>query len=105
MLEASQTILFSLPVAVLGISEDIVVQCNKAWAEDTGDHWVALGKSVDNALPPDVVEFVHKVKLSGTNKKSITMNEVTGHLFGSVMRGDDKGPEGVILVFIRGDSL
>ena len=36
MLEANQTILFSLPVAVLGISDDIVAQCNQAWVEDTG---------------------------------------------------------------------
>jgi hypothetical protein len=30
---------------------------------------------------------------------------VTGHLFGSVIPGDDKEPRGVILAFIRGDSI
>jgi two-component system, NtrC family, sensor kinase len=105
MLEASQTILFSLPVAVLGISENIVIQCNKAWAEDTGDQWVALGKSVRNALPADVVEFLHEVQDSRISKKRITMNGVTGHIFGSVIRGDDKTPKSIILVYIRGDLI
>jgi two-component system NtrC family sensor kinase len=105
MLEASQMILFSLPIAVLGISEDIIVQCNEAWTEDTGNRWDVLGKSVESALPPDVAEFVQEVKVSGKTKKRTTMNGVTGHLFGSVIPGDDKEPRGVILAFIRGDSI
>lgn len=105
MLEASQTILFSLPVAVLGISDDIVVQCNQAWAEDTGDRWVSLGKTVDNALSPEVVEFVEEVKVGGKMRKKITMKGNPGCLFGSPIRGDDTQVKGVMLVFIRGDSV
>jgi len=104
-LEISQTILFSLPVAVLGISEDIVIQCNKAWAKDTDDRWFALEKSAENALPADIVEFLQEVKVSGTSKKRITMNGVTGHIFGSVIRGEDKDPKSITLVFIRGDVI
>jgi len=104
-LEVSQTILFPLPVAVLGISEDIAIQCNKAWAKDTDDRWFALGKSVENALPAGIVEFLQEVKASGTSKKRITMNGVTGHIFGSVIRGEDKDPKSITLVFMRGDLI
>jgi hypothetical protein len=105
MLEASQVILFFLPVAVLGISDDIIVQCNEAWTENTGCRWDVLGKSVESVLPSDVVEFVQEVKVSGKSNKRTSINGGTGHLFGSVIPGDDKDPRGVILVFIRGDSI
>ena len=105
MLEASQTILFSLPVAVLGISDDIVVQCNQAWAEDTGDRWASLGKTMGNALSPEVVEFVEKVKVSGKIRKKLEINFNPGCLFGSPILGDEQQVKGVMLVFIRGDNV
>jgi two-component system, NtrC family, sensor kinase len=105
MLEASQTILFSLPVAVLGISENIIVQCNNAWATETGDRWGSLGKSVENALSPEVMEFVEAVKAQGKTKKRITMNGIEGCLFGSSVRGEDNKERGIILVFVHGDCI
>jgi two-component system NtrC family sensor kinase len=105
MLEASQTIIFSLPVPVLGISEDIVVQCNQAWAEDTGDRWAALGKNIENALSPEVIAFVDEVKARGKMTRMISINGIQGWIFGSAMGLDGSLPAGVMLVFIRGDSI
>jgi two-component system, NtrC family, sensor kinase len=103
MLEASQSIIFSLPLPVLGISDGIVVQCNEAWAVETGDRWASLGADIQDSLPPEIVEFIEEVKLHGKTKKKITLNEVTGCLFGSTIRSVDNKERGIILVFIRGD--
>lgn len=101
MLETSQTILYSLPVAVLGIStDDVIVQCNEAWAEETNDHWQSLGKSIENAFPADAVQLVNEVKTDGKLKKEIVLNGVPGCLFGSAIRGSEDESKGVILVFI-----
>ncbi|HMK56314.1 MAG TPA: response regulator [Dissulfurispiraceae bacterium] len=105
MLEASQTLLFSLPVAVMGISNDIVVQCNQAWAEDTGDSWASLGKTVDNALQPEIIEFVNKVKSNGRKTAKIAVNGIEGWLFGSAIETEAGEIDGVMLVFIPGDKL
>jgi two-component system, NtrC family, sensor kinase len=105
MLEANQAILFSLPVAVLGISDDIVVQCNRAWVKDTGFGWSSLGKAVENALSPEIIGLVDEVKARGNMIRKILINGVQGWLFGSAMRPDDKQLIGILLVFIRGDVL
>ena len=105
MLEANQTILFSLPVAVLGISDDIVVQCNQAWVEDTGDRWNSLGKNIENALSPEVIAFVDEVKARGKTMRKISINGIQGWLFGSAMWSADSQLRGIMLVFIRGDRL
>ncbi len=102
MLEASQTILFSLPVAVLGISEGTVVQCNEAWAAETGDQWASLGKSAENVLEPEVMDFVEGVKAQGKMRKKIVMNGIEGCLMGSSVRGEDNKERGIILVFVHG---
>ncbi len=105
MFEANQIILFSLPVAVLGISGDIVVQCNQAWVEDTGYGWSSLGKAIENALSPEVIAFVEHVKARGKTMRKISINGIQGWLLGSAIRGDGDQAKGVMLVFIRGDSL
>ena len=105
MLEANQRILFSLPVAVLGISEDIVVQCNQAWIQDTGDRWNSLGNTIENALSPEVVAFVERVKASGKSVKRISINGIQGWLLGSALPADEGHSRGIMLVFIRGDHL
>jgi len=103
MLEASQTMLYSLPVAVLGISDNIIVQCNEAWATETGSGWGPLGKDADNVLPPQVMEFLEMVRAGGKNRKKITINGKEGCLFGSIVRGGDNKERGIILVFVHGD--
>ena len=105
MLEANQTILFSLPVAVLGISDDIVVQCNQAWVEDTGYGWSSLGKAIENVLSPEITGLVDEVKARGKTMRKISINGISGWLFGSAMRSDDSQLRGIMLVFIRGDCL
>jgi two-component system NtrC family sensor kinase len=105
MLEANQTILFSLPVAVLGISDDIVVQCNQAWVEDTGYGWNSLGNSIEKALSPEVIAFIDEVKARGKTMRKISINGIMGWLFGSTMPSDDGQLRGMMLVFIRGDRL
>jgi two-component system NtrC family sensor kinase len=105
MLEVNQTILFSLPVAVLGISDDIVVQCNQAWVEDTGYGWNSLGNSIEKALSPEVSAFIDEVKTRGKTMRRISINCIQGWLFGSAMLSDDIQPRGIMLVFIRGDRL
>ena len=105
MLEANQTILFSLPVAVLGISDDIVVQCNQAWVEDTGYGWSSLGSTIENALSPEIIAFVDQVKAIGKTMRKISINGIQGWLFGSAMLSDEGQPRGIMLVFIRGDRL
>ncbi|MGO9377013.1 MAG: response regulator [Dissulfurispiraceae bacterium] len=105
MLEANQTILFSLPVAVLGISDDIVVQCNQAWVEDTGFGWSSLGKAIENALSPEIIGLIDEVKARGKMIRKISINGIQGWLFGSAVQPDDNEPRGIILVFIRGDRL
>src|ERR1700690_575264 len=102
MLEASQTILFSLPVAVLGISDDIVVQCNQAWVDDTGCGWSSLGQTIGNALPPEIIGLVDEVKARGKTMGKISINGIQGWLFGSAMRPEDSQPRGIMLVFISG---
>ena len=105
MLEANQTLLFSLPVAVLGISDDIVVQCNQAWVEDTGYGWSSLGRAIENALSPEIIAFVDQVNVRGKTMMKISINGIQGWLFGSAMRPDDSQLRGIMLVFIRGDRL
>ena len=105
MLEASQSIIFSLPLPVLGISDGIVVQCNEAWAVETGDLWGSLGADIEDSLPPEIIEFIEEVKVQGKSKKKITLNETKGCLFGSAIRGVDNKERGIILVFLPGDCL
>ena len=105
MLEANQTILFSLPVAVLGISDDIVVQCNQAWVEDTGYGWNSIGNSIAKALSPEVIAFIDEVKARGKTMRKVSINGIQGWLFGSAILSDDSQHRGIILVFIRGDRL
>ena len=105
MLEANQTILFSLPVAVLGISDDIVVQCNQAWVEDTGYGWNSLGTSIEKALSLELIAFIDEVKARGKTIKKISINGIQGWLFGSAMLSGDSQPRGIMLVFIPGDRL
>jgi len=100
MLEANQTILFSLPVAVLCISDDIVVQCNQAWVEDTG-----FGKAIENALSPEIIRLVDEVKERRKTMRKISINGIQGSLFGSAVRSEDSQLRGIMLVFIRGDRL
>jgi two-component system NtrC family sensor kinase len=105
MLEATQSIIFSMPVAVLGISDDIVVQCNEAWALATGDSGCPLGATIQESLSPEIVEFIDEVKMNGNAKKKITLNEHMGYVFGSTIHAVDNEEKGIILVFIRGDCL
>jgi two-component system NtrC family sensor kinase len=105
MLEANQTILFSLPVAVRGISDDIVVQCNQAWVEDTGFGWSSLGKAIENALSPEIIRLVDEVKERRKTMRKISINGIQGWLFGSAVLSDDGQLRGIMLVFIRGDRL
>jgi len=103
MLEANQTIFHFLPVAVLGISDNIIVQCNDAWATETGSGWGPLGKDADNVLPPQVLEFVERVQTEGKCRGKIAINEIEGCIFGSSVRRQDDTDIGIILVFVHGD--
>jgi two-component system NtrC family sensor kinase len=105
MLEMNQEILFSLPIAVLGISENIVVQCNAAWAKEAGDQWGALGENIEEVLSPEIVEFVRDVQAGEVDKRRLMLNGVWGTFLGSSMRGLNNEVRGIILVFIRGDSI
>jgi two-component system NtrC family sensor kinase len=105
MLETNQDIIYSLPVPVLGIAQDnVIVQCNAAWAEETGDHWKSLGQFVDHALSREVVRFIEKVKLNNKCMTRATINGISGRLFGSLMGECDGEYKGIMLVFIREDN-
>jgi two-component system NtrC family sensor kinase len=103
MLETSQNILFSLPVPVLGIAiDDVIVQCNEAWAHETGDQWKSLGQLIDHALPADIVNFVNGLKGKHKGRIRATINGHSGQLFGSLI-GEDNN-RGIILVFVSEDN-
>jgi two-component system NtrC family sensor kinase len=104
MLETNQHIVYSLPVPVLGIDNDnVIAQCNLAWADETGDHWKCLGQSVDRALPEDVVEFLKLVREKSRPEIRTSLNGITGRLMGSPLWKDENFSEvkGIILVFIK----
>ncbi|MGO9954362.1 MAG: response regulator [Dissulfurispiraceae bacterium] len=105
MLEMNQEILFSLPIAVLGISDNVVVQCNEAWAKEAGDQWGALGESIEEVLSPEIVEFVRDVQAGEGKKRRLMLNGVPGTFLGSSLRGRNNKVKGVILVFIREASV
>lgn len=104
MLETNQHIVYSLPVPVLGIDNDnVIAQCNRAWAEETGDHWRCLGQFIEHALPENIVSFLKTVKESERAEMRTTLNGVPGRLIGSPLWKDEELTEykGIILVFIR----
>jgi two-component system, NtrC family, sensor kinase len=105
MLEMNQEILFSLPIAVLGISENVIVQCNEAWAKEAGDQWGALGERIEEVLSPEIVEFVRDVQAGEGEKRRLMLNGAPGTFLGSSMRGRNNEVKGVILVFIREASV
>jgi two-component system NtrC family sensor kinase len=105
MLQTNQDIIYSLPVPVMGIDMDnVIVQCNEAWADETGDHWKSLGQLVDHALSYELLHFIEKVKLDHKCVTSVTINGVGGRLFGALMGDGDGEYKGIILVFIREDN-
>jgi|WetSurMetagenome_2_1015567.scaffolds.fasta_scaffold01275_12 two-component system, NtrC family, sensor kinase len=104
MLETNQHIVYSLPVPVLGIdNENVVAQCNLAWAEETGDHWKCLGQFVEHALPEDILRFLVEVKEKHKSETRTTMNGISGRLFGAALWNDEEFMEFkcYLLVFIR----
>jgi two-component system, NtrC family, sensor kinase len=106
MLETNQHILYSLPVPVMGIANDnVIVQCNMAWAEETGDNWKSLGQYVENALPDDIVSFLAEVKNKHKTVIRTTLNSVSGLIIGSLLWKDEarSAYNGIILVFIPDD--
>jgi two-component system, NtrC family, sensor kinase len=103
MLETNQHILYSLPVPVMGIANDnVIVQCNMAWAEETGDNWKSLGQYVENALPDYIVSFLAEVKEKHRAIIKTTLNSVKGRLIGSLLWKDELRStyNGIILVFV-----
>jgi two-component system, NtrC family, sensor kinase len=107
MLETSQDILFSLPVPAIGIAQDnVIVQCNAAWAEETGDQWKSLGQLIDNAFPDEILRFIAQLKQKGKCRSKITINGIRGQMFGALMgeAEDKKTYKGIILVFVREES-
>jgi two-component system, NtrC family, sensor kinase len=104
MLETNQHIVYSLPVPVLSIdNENIIAQCNLAWAEETGDHWKCLGQSVENTFPDDIVSFLGKVKEKHKAMIRTTINGIRGRLIGAALWNDEEFRDFkcVLLVFIR----
>jgi two-component system, NtrC family, sensor kinase len=104
MLETNQHIVYSLPVPVLGIdSNNLIAQCNKAWADETGDNWQSLGQSAGRALPEDIVSFLDVVRKQHKAEMRTSLNGVSGRIIGSLLWKDDERLEhtGIILVFVR----
>jgi two-component system, NtrC family, sensor kinase len=107
MLETNQHIVYSLPVPVIGIDNDnVIAQCNLAWAEETGDNWKCLGQSIYHALPDDIVRFLEEVKDKRRAVIRTTLNAVPGRLIGAPLWTDKNLTEtkGIILVFIRDEK-
>ncbi len=105
MLESNQEIIYSLPVPVMGIGmDDVIVQCNEAWAVETGDHWKCLGQLVDHALSPELLHFIEQVKQKHKCVTRTTINGIGGRIFGSLMGQTDGAYKGLMLVFIREDN-
>ena len=67
--------------------------------------WSSLGQTIENALSPEITELVDEVKARGKTMRKISINGISGWLFGSAMRSDDSQLRGIMLVFIRGDRL
>ncbi len=100
VLQHSQTILDSLPFAVMGIDDkNVIVQCNSKCREIYGEKGLALlGQSIETNLSEDHLIFVNKVKEGGNVQEQFYINgrkvEAVGCRFKSV-----DGQQGVILVF------
>ena len=105
ILTASQNILDSLPLAVMGIEpEGIIVQCNKKGLEYFSvEEGNVLGLHRSDSLPDDVNSFIDKVIETGENTADIANNGTGMHAKGIYMK-HSTGQEGAILVFDKGED-
>lgn len=99
VLQHSQTILDSLPFAVIGVdNKKIIVQCNSKAQDILGEKGLALlGHSIENDFPEELALFIDRAgaqeKLQGKFQISGRPVEATACSFTSV-----DGQQGVILV-------
>ena len=103
ILNASQNILDSLPLAVLGVDPDgLIVQCNKKGLEifSIADGNI-LGMDVNDSLPEDINAFIDKVLDEGHGSEPIQQNGTEINARGVHMK-HSSGQEGIILVFDDG---
>lgn len=105
ILTASQNILDSLPLAVMGIEpEGIIVQCNKKGLEYFSiEEGNVLGLHRSDSLPDDVNSFIDKVIETGEHAADISNNGTGMHAKGIYMKYST-GQEGAILVFDKGEE-
>jgi len=105
ILTASQNILDSLPLAVMGIEpEGSIVQCNKKGLEYFSiEEGNVLGLHRSDALPDAVNTFIDKVIETGEYAADLANNGTGMHAKGIYMK-NSSGQEGAILVFDRGEE-
>lgn len=104
ILTASQNMLDSLPLAVMGIEpEGVIVQCNKKGLEYFSiAEGNVLGLHRSDSLPDDVNSFIDKVIETGEHAADIANNGTGMHAKGIYMKYST-GQEGTILVFDKGE--
>ena len=105
ILNASQNILDSLPLAVLGVDPDgLIVQCNKKGLEIFSmEEGNILGMYVNDALSEDINAFIDKTLDEGSISGSVEQNGAEINARGVHMK-HSSGQEGIILVFEEGDE-
>ncbi len=105
ILSASQNILDSLPIAVMGIEpEGSIVQCNKKGLEYFSiEQGNVLGLHRADALPDDINSFIDKVIETGEHADDLGDNGTNMHAKGIYMNFST-GQQGAILVFDKGEE-
>jgi len=105
ILTASQNILDSLPLAVMGIEpQGSIVQCNKKGLEYFSiEEGNVLGQHRSESLPEEVNGFIDKVIETGEHTADIPGNGTDMHAKGIYMKYST-GQEGAILVFDKGEE-
>ena len=105
ILTASQNILDSLPLAVMGIEPDgLIVQCNKRGLEYFSvEEGNVLGLHRSDSLPDAVNTFIDNVIETGEYAADFANNGTDMHAKGLYMK-HSTGQEGAILVFDKGEE-
>jgi len=104
VLERSQHILDSLPVAVIGVDLDgLIVQCNKTGVELlAGGAESIVGMDMGDFLPEEINTFIERVTETRDLTGHISINNTHVKVRGSCIKHSE-GQEGVVLVFDKDD--
>ncbi|MBI5098877.1 MAG: response regulator [Nitrospirae bacterium] len=102
ILNCSQNILDSLPVAVIGIDpEGQIVQCNKLGLEFfSSEKGYIMGRDRWDSLPDEINTFIEDVTEKGALSANIPRNGADIRIKGVHMKYSN-GQEGIILIFDR----